>query len=55
MKPTVKPKLEEQSFEQIAFALRSQVKQAPVKPQDQMTEKEKALARKQKLLELQKD
>lgn len=46
-------KKEELSYDQIAFALKSQVKQAPVKTEDQMTDKEKALARKKKLLELQ--
>ncbi len=46
-------KIEEQSYDQIAFALKSQAKLAPIKPEDQQTDKEKALARKKKLLALQ--
>ena len=50
--PTEKPKGKELTYEQIAFALKSQVKKAPIKPYDQLTDKEKAVHRKRQLQEL---
>ena len=51
-KPGEKPKEKELSYDQIAHSLKSQVKQAAVKPYDQLTDKEKAVQRRLKLQEL---
>lgn len=51
-KPAGKPKEEEQTYEQIAFALKFSAKQAPVKALDKLTDKEKAVLRKRQLQDL---
>ena len=50
--PAEKRTGKELTYEEIAHALKSQVKKAPVKPYDQLTDKEKAVHRKRQLQEL---
>ena len=51
-----KPKKpEELSFEQIAHSLKFAAKQQPVKPEEQLSAKEKAIARRQQLLKMMED